>query len=377
MDDLDSRLFVKSGLNSTFQGKGLLFSEYLQQTQAIIAKARIDLHSPDSATILAANSPFEWRPHQFDQQRGILLLHGLYDSPFLIRDLAQHFLRRGFLVRSVLLPGHGTVPGDLLDINYHEWLKAAEYGIEQLSKEVKMVHMGGYSLGGLLTLFQAMHHPELAAIFLFEPALTLTHPHIAHLFGLHKWLPWHKTKFDWFHKNAQDDYAKYESFTFDSISQIYHLSTAVLKRLRKQTLAMPIFALQCQNDEVIVSQKVLKFFTEQPNAANRMLLYSPIPITFSDERIVVKSSNYPELNILDFSHVGVTNSPQNPHYGEHGDYKDFLHYPNKVPPTGEVFLGPRPKHNHHNSGLVIQRLTYNPDFMGLTRAIDLFLKSLY
>src|SRR4051794_18908145 len=116
---LDPRLFQKTGLNSQFNGADLSFNAYLQQTQAMIRSLRIDAEQfPDS---IAANSPFEWKPTRGEQKQGILLIHGLFDSPFMMRDIARHFLSRGFLVRTILLPGHGTVPGDLLNIERSEW----------------------------------------------------------------------------------------------------------------------------------------------------------------------------------------------------------------------------------------------------------------
>ncbi|MEE8153495.1 MAG: hypothetical protein V3T53_00885, partial [Phycisphaerales bacterium] len=44
---------------------------------------------------------------------GVLLLHGMSDSPYSLRALAQTLNRRGYWVVGLRLPGHGTAPSGL------------------------------------------------------------------------------------------------------------------------------------------------------------------------------------------------------------------------------------------------------------------------
>ena len=44
-----------------------------------------------------------------------------------MRDVGQHYAEQGYLVRCILLPGHGTIPADLLTTSPTEWLKATEF----------------------------------------------------------------------------------------------------------------------------------------------------------------------------------------------------------------------------------------------------------
>src|SRR5688572_13718977 len=111
-----------SGVNSSFHGGNGSFRDYLQHMENVIKTGRLDLTSENTNKIVTANCPYEWRPEQKTKQ-GALLLHGLYDSCFSMKDVGHHLLSKNFLVRSVLLPGHGTVPGDLLNVDYREWIK--------------------------------------------------------------------------------------------------------------------------------------------------------------------------------------------------------------------------------------------------------------
>src|ERR1700732_701262 len=105
---LNSKLFFPSGLNSQFNGDAWEFKDYIAQTQHMIAHARIDLTQSNTNTIVQANSPFEFIPEHYSSKapvkRGILMIHGLFDSCFRSMDMARSFLQQGFLVRSILLP---------------------------------------------------------------------------------------------------------------------------------------------------------------------------------------------------------------------------------------------------------------------------------
>ena len=137
----------ESGLNTRFSfGNDVPFDEYVRKTGQMIEKTRVDINESNRAVILAANIPFELKPDESNYprngkgryERGVLLIHGLSDSPYLMKAVARHFQTRGFLVRSILLPGHGTVPGDLLQVTYQEWIRATEYGIYQMKLQVEI-----------------------------------------------------------------------------------------------------------------------------------------------------------------------------------------------------------------------------------------------
>lgn len=369
---IDARLFQTSGLNSQFNGGGLSFDDYLKQTQAMIKEVRLDTGEfPDSVT---ANSPFEWRPNRFERKRGILLVHGLFDSPFMMRDVARHFLNRGFLVRSILLPGHGTIPGDLLHIQRAEWRKAVEYGVEQIKQVVDEVYIGGYSLGGALAINHALHDSSIRGLILFCPALELANPNLAAIFQAHVLISWLVKRADWFQKNPPIDFAKYTSYALAGVDQVYLLTKETKTATQNHTLSTPLFIAQSANDEVLCSNEVINFFKAQSNPLNQMIYYSATPIELDDARIQQCTSAYPEDNIVNMSHICVAIAPENPHYGVNGDFKDFLHYPNNTPPAGKIYLGARTKDNLNNH--IIQRITFNPDFAGMMREVDGFLQTI-
>jgi len=175
-----------SGLNSQFNGEQLSFADYVSRSRDMIRKIRAATSQdyPDQASldkVIDGNAPFALEPSAAGSagtvktwRRGILLTHGLSDSPYFMRHLAACFQEQGFRVMAVLLPGHGTRPGDLLDVSWQEWARAVAYGTDQLAAEVDEVYLGGYSAGGALSIYQSLQDKRVRGLFLFAPALEIT-----------------------------------------------------------------------------------------------------------------------------------------------------------------------------------------------------------
>ena len=115
-------------MNTGFNGEQTPFADYVALNRSRIAQAHPDKCAHDLEKIVAGNAPFELRPsgnhrvgHNKPYRRGVLLTHGLTDSPYFMRYLASFFQENGFRVMALLLPGHGTQPGDLLEVRWQDW----------------------------------------------------------------------------------------------------------------------------------------------------------------------------------------------------------------------------------------------------------------
>ena len=159
------------------------FDQYVtattQKLEEALQKARPELSAADRKRLVQMRAPFEWPPDPSEggadprscpaapapgSRSGILLIHGLTDTPFLMRDVGRHFRERQcFRVRAILLPGHGTVPGDLLEVSYRDWIAAARYGIDSFAGEVDHLYIAGFSTGGTLAVYHALARDERPA----------------------------------------------------------------------------------------------------------------------------------------------------------------------------------------------------------------------
>lgn len=368
--------FTPSHRNSKAIGIDENFTKYIQTMTDMIKQARLDLTPDNTDAILRANAPFEWEPNEPKQPngkytKGMLFIHGLFISPYYTMDLARYFQNKGYLVRSLLLPGHGTRPGDLLDIHYSEWEKVAQFGIEQMLSSVKDMYVCGISLGGALTLEYAYHYPQIKALLLFAPALKPS-SFIINVAKLHPLFSWISPNLKWFAKPRDKNFVRYNCMPFNSAVQALNLMKKVHRKTKSKPLNIPMYITATSDDEVISTNAIIDFFRDQPNANNRLQLFTNDMQNWDDERISLCKSAIPEQKILDLSHECLPISPDDMHLGSSGDFKDFVHYrSDRYKKVKDIYQGATTLKNLRK--YVVQRITYNPFFPNLLDAISDFL----
>ena len=86
-----------------------------------------------------------------------------------MRGLALALADAGLSVELPLLPGHGTDISDMLPTRWKDWSDAAEAAYAELAARCDSVVVVGLSMGGMLSVWLAEHHPEIAAIAVVNP----------------------------------------------------------------------------------------------------------------------------------------------------------------------------------------------------------------
>jgi len=104
---------------------------------------------------------------------GVLLIHGFTGSPPEMRLVGDYLHQRGFTVSGPLLPGHGTTVEDMNRCQWTDWTSHVEEALADLQARCETVFVGGLSMGSLLTLYLAAHHPELHGAILYSPAVVV------------------------------------------------------------------------------------------------------------------------------------------------------------------------------------------------------------
>ncbi|MBU0480705.1 MAG: alpha/beta fold hydrolase [Proteobacteria bacterium] len=367
-----------SGLNSAFTlTPDSDFRTYIRHYRQIIEGSRIDLDGPDREKIIEANLPFEMVPEENGKPvNGILLIHGLFDSPYHMRDLGRHFRERGFLVRAILLPGHGTVPGDQTEVTMEEWVKATEYGVSSLKREVDRVFIGGFSTGGALAVLHALKNPDgVAGLFLFSPCLKVNT-------GFDRLAGTLSTFKTWLITRKSVDYARYESFAANSAAQVYLLTREIASLSAENRLTLPAFTVLSREDRTVDSEFTIDFFMKKiPSPESRLLIYGDKRTnSFSDPRITVSAVGGTSANILSSAHTAITIPPTDTHYGANGDYLNCLHYFFSSAKSEECRTGENIPYGeitrHHLAKGTMRRLTWNPKYREMLAGIDDFLTNL-
>jgi alpha-beta hydrolase superfamily lysophospholipase len=205
----------------------------------------------------------------------VLMLHGLTDSPYSMRVLAELFAARGWYVVGLRLPGHGTAPAALTDVTFEDWAAAVRMAAKDLrakvSADVPFV-IAGYSCGAALAVEYALATlqgealPRASGLVLLSPAigvspvaaLAVWPARIAHWTGVHK-LEWTETP-------PEYDPYKYNGFTVNAAEQMYR----VTQRIREHIDALykpggiagmpPILAFQSAADATVSAPAVVNAF---------------------------------------------------------------------------------------------------------------------
>lgn len=121
----------------------------------------------------AKTAPLTLGPPEGEARAAVLLLHGFTGSPWELKLLAESLAAKGFHVRVPRLPGHGTVPEDLLWVTWRDWERAASEALEGLRGFPRVV-VGGLSMGGLLAVLLAARAPRrVDGLVLLAPVVRL------------------------------------------------------------------------------------------------------------------------------------------------------------------------------------------------------------
>jgi carboxylesterase len=102
--------------------------------------------------------------------QGALVLHGFTGNPGSMRGLAEAFAAAGFTVELPRLPGHGTTMEEMMTTGWADWTAEVEAAYQRLAARTDKVVVSGLSMGGSLTLWTALQHPEVAGIVCINPA---------------------------------------------------------------------------------------------------------------------------------------------------------------------------------------------------------------
>jgi pimeloyl-ACP methyl ester carboxylesterase len=120
----------------------------------------------------------------------VVLFHGLTDSPFYLRGIAEHLQSRGYTVVVPLIPGHGKkfADADMEDPNLKQrWYEHVDDVMALVNPYSTQRFIGGFSTGGTLaTRYTLLHSEEVDGLLLFSGALALSNSaeNLARIWGM-------------------------------------------------------------------------------------------------------------------------------------------------------------------------------------------------
>ena len=86
-----------------------------------------------------------------------------------MRGFAQAMAGGGFHVELPRLPGHGTTVEEMLSTGWADWTGEVDAAYQRLAERAERIVVAGLSMGGSLTLWTALAHPDARRPRVREP----------------------------------------------------------------------------------------------------------------------------------------------------------------------------------------------------------------
>ncbi|MFV7772146.1 alpha/beta hydrolase [Shewanella marisflavi] len=258
--------------------------------------------------LTAWNRSYEW-PND-NAEFGVLLLHGMSDSPYALSHFATHFKSSAHLV-GLRLPGHGTIPSGLVDLTWQEMAKAVSLATEHLKAQLvdKPIYVVAFSTGAALALnheLEALKRGDdtsYRGMIFLSPAIGLSpvaaaakwQDKLGQLLGLEK-LSWNSilTEYDPF---------KYNSFAVNAGDVVYQLAEhnqRLMDGLSPEVLAQlgSVLTFQSVADSTVSTPAVVRdLYKRLPVKDHQLVLFDINRLTIN-QALVVKDPLVSLLPVL-------------------------------------------------------------------------------
>lgn len=281
--------------------------QYLQREEALFAEVQAHLDA-DGAAVRAglswnrfvATSPsaparaaqdwnrtFEVVPPMV--RAGALLIHGLTDSPYSMRALAEELEARGVYSLALRMPGHGTVPGALTEATSEDWMAAVRMGARHVSRRVgadRPLILVGYSNGGALVAryaVEALGSPSLpspSAVVLVSPMIGVSRmARLARFISMLAPIPMFE-KAGWLDVVEEFNPFKYNSFPANAARQSFRVSSALHREVTAAIASglidklPPVLAFQSLVDATVSTPALVRdFFDRLPPHGHELVVF--------------------------------------------------------------------------------------------------------
>lgn len=203
------------------------------------------------------NRSFEWPVA--NAEFGVLLLHGMSDSPYALSNVAAHFKSKAHVL-GLRLPGHGTIPSGLTELYWQDLAAAVDLATAHMRQALKgkPLFVVGFSTGAAVALNHELERvrqdkaADYTGMIFISPAIGL-----APIAAVARWQSWigrllELDKLQWNSLQVEYDPFKYTSFAVNAGDVVYQLA------LRNQGILAGLTAAQrAQIPSILTFQSVV------------------------------------------------------------------------------------------------------------------------
>src|SRR5215470_12764828 len=274
------------------------WTRYLAQEDEIMASVRAEVSQKlppgervpinryfEASPVYAAHFAHDWNRSYILEPDGqpvgvVVLIHGLTDSPYSLRHVAQHYCDRGFVAIGIRMPGHGTVPAGLTNVRWEDWMAATRLAVREARRRVPApapLHIIGFSNGGALAMRYSLDAiensklPHADRVILLTPMIGITRfARFAGFAGLPAILPPFANA-AWLAVLPEFNPFKYNSFPVNGARQSYRVTDALQAQIQRLARA----GLLDKLPPVLTFQSVVDFTVSTPAILTALYAYLP------------------------------------------------------------------------------------------------------
>jgi alpha-beta hydrolase superfamily lysophospholipase len=246
-----------------------------------------------------------------DPRAGVLMLHGMSDSPYSMRSLGQSLHAHGATVIGMRVPGHGTAPSGLLRVRWEDMAAAVELAMKHLHEELgdRPLYIVGYSNGGALSVLYTLSTladtslPPVQGVVLMSPEIGVTklaalaawQERLGRLLG--------KRKLSWNSIRPEYDPFQYKSFALNAGKQAYRITGEIQAQITELAehghldRFPPLLAFQSVVDSTVSAPALVTGLFERLPAGDRELVLFDLNLVAAMED-VLKNDARPEVDRL-------------------------------------------------------------------------------
>ena len=295
--DLDEEFTAGSDVSS--------FAEYLALEDRLFRQLDelvYDQIEPEEQTNInrfnrgSAADPERWSPNwnrSYEMpveapRAGVLLLHGMSDSPYSLRNMADRLHESGAYVLGLRIPGHGTAPSGLVEVTWQDMDAAVRIAMRHLEarSDGQPLYIVGYSNGAALAVNYTLETlddaamPRISRLALISPeigiarvgALAVWQARLGHLLGLEK-LAWNDIALEY-------DPFKYGSFAVNAGDVVWRLTNEIQTRITRLTERgkisgfPPTLAFSSVIDATVLAPKLIEnLYNRLPAGGHELVLF--------------------------------------------------------------------------------------------------------
>jgi esterase/lipase len=172
---------------------------------------------------------------------GVLLLHGLSDSPYSMRALATTLHEQGAYVLGLRVPGHGTAPVGLTNITWRDFAAAVRLAAKHVAAQLpagRPFYIVVYSNGAALAVEYSLgvvageDLPRPQGLLLLSPAIGITRAAAYAVWQARAATATGLDKLAWTDILPEYDPFKYNSFPVNAGEQMYQLTQEIASKIQ-------------------------------------------------------------------------------------------------------------------------------------------------